>query len=406
MAKDVVKKKKKSSEVATDLKVEKGSGKYRAAVKFESLSLRYRPKLLSDLIGQEHIATEIMGMLKLNRFPQTILINGESGCGKTTTARMIARYIHCRHPDKKDYTPCGECISCKYEKDHPDVHELNMAEQRGIDDVRSLIQSSRSMPTIGDNRIFIIDEIHAMTTQAAQAFLKPLEEPPSRTMWILCTTNPEKLPTTVLGRCHKFNVGQIPPEKLVGRLARISKREGVDIKEREGGPQMLKLMADLANGRMRDAITLLEKAIFAISSGQEFDSKTLMKTFLTTADSDLDKASATLLAAILAGDLKGMLKAVRVTNNPRGLLNKMRWLLMYLLDSAIGEAKYAPYNAKLFSKMASTNGLKVNLNKIVRLQYLLLEMESRFNSMSVDENVVMLSMFGNEIAISKPASEK
>ncbi len=375
------------------------------SLKLESLTLKYRPRFLEDMVGQDHIAAEILGMLKTQRFPQTILLNGESGCGKTTTARMIAQYIHCKNPDKKTYAPCGECTSCSYGEAHPDVHEMNMAEQRGIDDVRALIQSAKSMPTVGENRIFIIDEIHAMTTQAAQAFLKPLEEPSARTMWILCTTNPEKLPTAILGRCHKFNVKRIEPEVLMKRLSRIAKKEGHDLKEMDGGDKILKLMADLSNGRMRDAISILEKLIFAVSSGQKFDAKTLMSTFLATAESDLEKASAALLAAMFTSDLKGMLKSVRVTNNARGLLSKTRWLLMYLLDSAIGEAKYAPYNAKLFSKLASEKNIKVNLNRVVRLQYVLLEMESRFNSMSVDENVIMLSTLGNEIAMAKTVKE-
>lgn len=373
-------------------------------LKMESLTLSYRPRTLTDLVGQDHIAAEVMGMLKTGRFPSTILLNGESGCGKTTTARMIAKYIHCRNPDKTTFAPCGECASCVYGVGHPDLHELNMAESRGIDDVRSLINSSKSMPTVGDNRIFIVDEIHACTPQAFQAFLKPLEEPPTRTMWILCTTNPEKMPSTILGRCHKFNVKRIEPQQLVNRLSRISRREGVDMKTREGGPEILRLIADLANGRMRDAISLLEKALFAIASGQEFDSKTLMTTFLATAESDLEKASANLLVAMLSGNLKAMLTVVRVAANPRGLLSKTRWLLMYLIDNAIGQAKYAPYNAKLFTKLAQTAGLKVNLLSVVRLQYVLLEMESKFNSMSVDENVVMLSMLGNEIAMSKPGA--
>lgn len=149
--------------------------KKRKELRIESLALTYRPKTIEDLVGQDHIAAELKGMLKRGRFPNTILLNGESGCGKTTTGRMIARYLMCKKPDKETYAPCGECQSCLYEDSHPDVHELNMAESRGIDDVRSLIQSSKSMPTVAENRIFLIDEIHAMTPAAAQCLTPDAE---------------------------------------------------------------------------------------------------------------------------------------------------------------------------------------------------------------------------------------
>lgn len=364
------------------------------AVQIESLAVKYRPKLLTDLVGQDHIATQIFGMLKRKRFPSTMLLNGESGCGKTTTARIIARYLLCRAPDAETHAPCGECPSCRYGDGHPDISEINMAEARGIDDVRSLIQSSRSMPTVGKYRVFIVDEIHAMTPQAAQAFLKPLEEPPPQTLWILATTNPEKLPSTVLGRCHRFDVKRIEPEVLVRRLYRVAKREGVDFKTIDTGMEMLKLAADLSDGRMRNSLNLLESVLAAISSGQEVDSKTLLQKFLSTSETDADKAAAQLLVALLKGDMKALVHETRSMSNIRALLNKLRWLVQFLLDDSVGLSKYTPYSGKLFAKYSSTAGTKVSLQFLIGLQFVLLDTETKLNSLSIDESVVFLSMLG------------
>lgn len=248
---------------------------------------------------------------------------------------------------------------------------------------------------------FFVKSSTGANVLVSNCFLKPLEEPPKRTLWILCTTNPEKLPATILGRCHKFNVKRIEPDVMAKRLSRIAKKEGTDFKERKDGKEILKFICDLSNGRMRDSISLLEKALAAIASGDNLDAKALMETFLQTDEADLEKGSANLLIAMLNNDLKSMMKVVRACTNARGLLNKTRWLLMYLLDNAVGLAKYAPYNAKLFTALAQKGNVSVNLPRVVRLQFLLLEIEFRFNSMSVDENVVMLSMLGNEIALAK-----
>lgn len=394
MAKDSDKKKKKD-------KSEKGEKKSSstsltapgAAISLESMAVKYRPRTINDLIGQDSVVTQVKGMLKSKKFSTSILIHGGSGCGKTTTARIIARTLFCTNLDA-EYNPCGECPSCKYGDSHPDVYEMNMAETRGIDDVRQLIQSSRNMPTIAPFRVFIIDEVHAWTTQASEAFLKPLEEPPARTMWILCTTNPEKLKPTILGRCKKFPVQPIDPEVMMKRLGYISKKEGLDMKEREDGKQILKLVADMSNGHMRDAIEILESVIYALRADAKMDTKSLMSKVMTAGDADLDKGSAYLIASVLNGDLKDIVHQIRASQNARGLLNKSRWLLQYLLDNAVGLAKYSPYNAKIFAKVAKENNIKVKLQMLIKLQFLLIEIENRFNTMNIDETVMMQSMVG------------
>jgi DNA polymerase III subunit gamma/tau len=285
-------------------------------------------------------------------------------------------------------------MSCRYDDNHPDISEMNMADTRGIDDVRALVASSKNNPTIGDHRVFIIDEVHAVTPQAAQALLKPLEEPPTRTLWILATTNPEKLPGTILGRCHQFALKKLDEASLRKRLLIISKREGAYLKDIEGYEQILSTIITLGNGRMRDSIQLLESVIYGIRSGDAVDPKTILSKFLTTPEAELDQAAADLLASVLAGELKGVIKAVRGSGNARGVMHKLRWLIQYLLDQSVGLAKFQPWSAKQFAKAAAAKDIKMSLMKLVKLQNVLLEMEMRFNTLSVEESITMLSMLG------------
>lgn len=359
-----------------------------------SMAVTNRPKNMNELVGQDHIVSQMRGMFKSGRFPNSFLIHGSSGCGKTTTGRILARTLFCMDLGD-DLSPCGKCAACEYGDSHPDLQEMDMAVTRGIDDVRALIASANNMPTFAKYRIFIIDEVHAWTTQAESAFLKTLEEPPPRTIWILCTTDPQKLKTTILGRCTKFAIRQIEPDVMMKRLSLIAKREGVDFKEREDGKKLLRLMCDMSNGQLRDGIEVMERVINAIRSGDKFDTNSLITTVMTNGEIDLDKASAYLVASVLNGDLKDVVQQIRSSGNARGLMNKARWLIQYLLDSAVGLAKYTPYNAKIFAKVAKDNSVTVKLSMLVKFQYLLIEVESRLNSMSVDETVVMLSMVGN-----------
>lgn len=364
----------------------------------ESLAVKYRPKNLSELVGHSGVVQQLQGMFKSGRVPNTVLLAGESGTGKTTLARMIARTVNCQHLDQTTFAPCGTCFSCQYEAGHPDIHEINMADTRGIDDVRALISASRNSPSIGSHRVFIVDECHAMTPQAAQAFLVPLESPPTRTMWILATTNPEKLPGTILGRCHQFSLKKLDDQSLRKRLLVIARREGVVLKEMEGYEQILSTIVSLSNGRARDSIQLLESVIFGIRSGDAVDPKTILAKFLTTPEAELDQAAAELLVSILASDLKGTIKAIRGSGNARGVMYKLRFLLVYLIDASVGLAKFQPWSAKQFSKLATPREVKVSLMRLVELQNLLLEMEMRFNTINVEESITMLSMIGANIA--------
>jgi DNA polymerase III subunit gamma/tau len=369
-------------------------------MKTESLAVRYRPKSLKDLLGQDHISKQVLGMFKSGKMPASIMLHGPTGLGKTTVARIITRMINCSAEERDvSFAPCGECPSCKM-TDHPDVLELNAADSRGIDDVRSLIQQSKNMPQMGKKRIFILDEAQQFTAQAQQVLLKPLEEPSPNTLWIVCTMSPDKVLPAIAKRCLSMQVKPVEPEVLVRRLARIAKREGVDFAAIEGGDKILKTVADFSNGGVRAAIQLLESIVYAFKSDADIDPNTVLTKFLAGGEADLEQAAANLLLAILTNNLKLLVKSV-LPDAARGTMSKMRWLLDYLINNSVGQAKFIPYSGRAFAALAkkTEGGVKLPLATLLQVQNLLLEIETKMNSQSCDERVVLMSMLGNFVAV-------
>lgn len=369
------------------------------SIEVQSLAVKYRPRSILGLVGQDQVSKQIKGMVSTGRFPSTMLLSGESGTGKTTTARIIARTVNCNNLDKSTLEPCGTCYPCKLGDNSPDYLEVNIADTRGIDDIRGLIQSSRAMPTVGNNRVIILDEVHQLLSAGANCLLKTFEESPPKTLWILATTNPEKLLGTIVGRCTKLTLSPIAPTQIKKQLYFIAKQEKCDLKSLDGHEDLINTIIDLSNGRMRDAISLLESAIYSMKSSKKIDANTVLKSFLTTGDADLEQAASTLLVAILESDLPSIIKIIRSCGSIRGLITKLRWLIQHLLDNAVGLAKYTPYSAKLFSKQAKAAKLKIQLGDLLQLQYQLIEVEVKLNSISMDESVMLLSQLGHYIEL-------
>lgn len=367
----------------------------------ESLAEKYRPHVLSELVGQQHIVTQIKGMIRSNRIPPTIMLYGPTGLGKTTVARMLARFLNCDDFDKKSLSPCGECNSCKYEE-HPDVIEMNMADSRGIDDVRSMIQQAKQMPMVGNYKTFILDEFHMATHQAQQCLLKPTEEPPKHTLWLIATMSPDKVNPAIAGRCFKLEVKPIEPSEMMQKLNRIAKKEGVDfVNDFDDGKNILKAIADFSGGGMREAIQLLDGVLLAYAGDKNIDTKTVLNKFLAGTEADLENAAVDTLISVLQRDIKSFVLTIRKVTNCRGVLYKLRFLLECLLDSVAGVAKFTPYSVKKYSAQAKENGIKFDLILALRLQNLLLDIEFKMNSLNVDERTVFSSMVGEFIAVMK-----
>lgn len=228
------------------------------------LDLKHRPRNFDDLVGQDHIAAQFIGAMKRKKISQRYLIYGPTGSGKTTIARLIAQYVNCL--DTKSIHPCGKCDSCKIFKkneDHPDVAEVNFAADRGIDDMRVLLDNAFFAPQT-NFRIFILDEMHMATPQAKQAFLKRLEEPPPSTIWILATTNPEKLPDAIRGRCTKYAIKPVSVKDDTELLKDICKKEGEKVDKK-----VLKKIAELVRGEPRSSLIALESVLNYTQSGKK-----------------------------------------------------------------------------------------------------------------------------------------
>lgn len=358
----------------------------------KSLAVKYRPTDINSLVGQDAASSIIAGMIKTGKIPSTILIEGTTGAGKTTTARIIARYLNCENRNA-----CGTCDSCRMinSKTHPDVQELNMGANGKVDDIRNLIRSAQSSPMYR-RRVIILDEAHALTGAAAQALLVPLEESSAKTVWILCTTNPEKMIDTIQNRCLRITMKPIAPKLIVRRLAYIAKKEGVDLEKVDGGEQALKLITDFTNGSMREAISLLESVLFAVRGGADFSDKTVLSKFLSSGDVDLDDLSVKILAAAFNEDLESVVKFTKQGGDgARGLVSKLRWLIDFVIADSVGVAKFKTYAGRKFYELAKRTNLEYNLPQLLRLQDVLVTTEMRMNSTSINEMVLLQSALGN-----------
>ena len=220
------------------------------------LALKYRPKTFQEVVGQEGVIKTLVNSLERGRIGSGYLFSGVRGSGKTSTARIFARALQCEKGVSSQ--PCGECSNCQMalENRHPDIVELDGASNRGIENIRELIEQTRYHPATGRFKIFIIDEVHMLTPEAFNAFLKTLEEPPSYVKFILATTDPLKLPQTILSRVQHFRFGRVREELIFSHLKKILQLEGVNYQE-----EAVRLIAQAGRGSVRDSLTILDQII-------------------------------------------------------------------------------------------------------------------------------------------------
>ena len=228
----------------------------RVPMSYLVLARKWRPKRFDELVGQEHVVRALTNALETGRVHHAFLFTGTRGVGKTTIARIFAKSLNCERGTGAE--PCGECASC-LDIDagrFVDLLEIDAASNTGVDDVRALIENAQYMPARGRTKVYLIDEVHMLSKQAFNALLKTLEEPPGHVKFLLATTDPQKLPVTVLSRCLQFNLRRLEPEQIQGQMSRILQAEQI-----QADSQALALLARAADGSLRDGLSLLDQAI-------------------------------------------------------------------------------------------------------------------------------------------------
>lgn len=248
-------------------------------MEYQVTARKWRPQKFDNVVGQEHITSTLKNALKSGKIAHAFLFTGPRGVGKTTTARILAKSLNCENP--KDYEPCNACAMCKSisSSQTMDIIEIDGASNRGIDEIRTLRESVKYAPTQGRYKVYIIDEVHMLTKESFNAFLKTLEEPPAHTIFIFATTDVHKVPLTIISRCQRFDFRRIQLDVIKNLLLKIAKSEGIQIDDKT-----LTTISKKADGALRDAESYFDQVV--AFCGNEIDFKTVSK-MLNLIDDDL-----------------------------------------------------------------------------------------------------------------------
>lgn len=266
---------------------------------YQVLARKWRPRRFEDMVGQPHVLKALVNALDQNRLHHAYLFTGTRGVGKTTVARILAKALNCERGVSA--TPCGECAACQ-EIDQGrfvDLIEVDAASRTKVDETRELLENVQYAPSRGRYKVYLIDEVHMFSNHSFNALLKTLEEPPPHVKFLLATTDPKRLPITILSRCLQFNLKRLAPEPIAEYLAGILDQEGID-----HDPASLRLIAAAADGSLRDALSLLDQAI-------AFGGGALRRDEVAAMLGTIDRRQVLrLLERLVEGDGRGLLEAV------------------------------------------------------------------------------------------------
>ena len=330
---------------------------------YQALYRKYRPKTFDDVVGQEHITETLKKQVETGRLSHAYLFIGTRGTGKTTCAKILAKAVNCEHPVNGN--PCNQCAACRGIDDGSvlDVVELDAASNNGVDNVRALRDEAVFSPASVRKRVYIVDEVHMLSNSAFNALLKILEEPPEHLMFILATTELHKVPATILSRCQRHSFKRIPVDTITARLNFVAQQEHLDLQ-----PDAAALLARMADGGMRDALTLLDQCC-----GNECISTDAVISAIGLAG---NLHTAQLLRSVAAGDTAGALEQFRALwqdgKDPSALLDELSMLQRDLLMQAVAprggrellSGAYDPVTLEELSGAFSSAQLLANLQSI------------------------------------------
>ena len=337
-------------------------------MKYKVLYRKYRPDNFDDIVGQEYIIKTLKNSIINGNISHAYIFSGPRGTGKTTTAKVFSKAINCLNPHNG--SPCGECEFCKNFHDNPDIIEIDAASNNGVDEIRELIENVKLTPTNGKYKVYIIDEVHMLSTSAFNALLLTLEEPPAHSIFILATTNIENVPITILSRCQRYDFQKIKIDDIINRLKYICELEKIDVDE-----DALKEIAYLSEGGMRDALSLLDQLS---KSSQKITLELIEKQIKTISQKNIDE----LLTSIEDNNVE---KCLNLINEYRIRAVDYKTLIKKIIEVSSQKAKnikisgiikrldFNDYKNFILKLADSLNKININVDSYTILEMIILD---------------------------------
>ena len=373
---------------------------------YQALYRKYRPKNFDDVVGQEVIIKTLTNAINNNMVSHAYLFTGPRGTGKTSIAKIYAKILNCEHLE--NLSPCEECVSCTQINNNQniDVIEIDAASNNGVDEIREIRNKVGLVPSNSKYKIYIIDEVHMLTTQAFNALLKTLEEPPSHIVFIFATTEPHKIPRTILSRCQKFDFKKISNKNIVTRLRYIADIESIDITD-----EALNEIALLADGGLRDSISMLDQAV-------SYASDTITLQDVHDINGTVDKTEIrSFIDCIIDKNMIGLLEKIENYENQgrnlvkivQELIDELKNIILYSNVPEYFEEKEEYYetikqkmnNSQIYSYIHSLSELIGNMKNSSNNKILL---EIEMIKMTDDQTVISIAE-KNQAAVSQPKTE-
>ena len=340
---------------------------------YTALYRAFRPKTFTEVVGQNHIKATLKNQIKSGRVGHAYLLNGTRGTGKTSIAKILARAVNCEKT--QDGEPCNECEICKAILDGSltDVVEMDAASNNSVEDIREIRNEVNFLPTRAKYRVYIIDEVHMLSTGAFNALLKTLEEPPAHVKFILATTEPQKLPATILSRCQRFDFKKISSDNIVKRLKLVCEQSNVNVNE-----DALNLIAVLSEGAMRDALSILERCI------QDGDTDIGIEKIKELVGIPKLTYVYNIIDAIVDNNVEKAIEVIDIVINEGKDLTNFLWeMIKYTKDILVTKVgkKLEIYNEK---ELEEINGLaeKTSKERLLKIIYKLSELENQIKQSS------------------------
>ena len=348
-------------------------------MEYTALYRRFRPMTFSEVVGQEHVITTLKNQVMADRVGHAYLFTGCRGCGKTSSAKILSRAVNCLNP--KNGEPCNECNICKsaLEGSLTDIVEMDAASNNSVDDIRAIRDEVNFLPTVAKYRVYIIDEVHMLSSGAFNALLKTLEEPPKHVKFILATTEPQKLPATILSRCQRFDFKKISEEDIKNNLKKVCKEAQIQYSE-----EALNLIAELAEGAMRDALSILERC-----SQVDNNDITEQNVKDLVGIPKLEYVSG-ILKAIVNNDIEKSLEITNTVIQEGKDINNFLWeIIKYVRDMLVLKSAGTSSNIYTYNDINLMKELisKVTKEKLLNIIYTLSDLENQIK-WSSQKNII------------------